>query len=221
MKFRQQKNLILLLTLFLGTVALYLWFADSQYYQEFIIWIESNMLLFFSILFLIKFLGLVWPPIPGGVLTLGAIPIIGWQKAFLIDFLGELAGSVVAYYLALYWGETLVKKVVDKKNYEKIKNFKVKKNREFELVFLLRVFGGTLIEIVCYAAGLMKVKFKPFFLASFIGYALVGSFTFYFAGAAIQRENLLVNTFLLIVAAVIFISFRKRYFELNSLNKKK
>lgn len=212
MSWKHQKNLLLLLLLFGGTIALYFWFASTPYYIDFLFWIESNLLLFYLMLFLIKFSGIVWPPIPGGILTLAAIPIIGWERAFIIDFLGEMIGSVVAYYLARYWGENLVKKIVDRKNYEKITSFHVKEKREFELILLLRIFGGTLIEIVCYAAGLMKVRFKPFFLASTIGYSIVGSLTFYFAGSIIEKENLFINILFLAVAIIFFTTLRKRYF---------
>lgn len=213
MKIKGYSHLLSLIALFALTVGAYLWFVYSSHYGAFVGWAQSNPLIFYPTLFLTKAAGIVWPPLPGGVLTLGAVYIVGWWQAYLIDISGSIFGSVIAFGIAKKWGRGFVSKILDEKTIEKIDHIRVKPNRQFESIFLFRVFGGTVVEIVVYAAGLLKVSFKKFLIASVLSHMVTGIPMFFFADSIIQRENIYFNVILLVIAVVLFIKMRKRYFE--------
>lgn len=213
MKIKGYKHLITLVALFGITLGAYLWFAYSPYYALFVVWAQANPLIFYPTLLFSKAAGIVWPPFPGGVLTIGSVYIVGWWQAYLVDITGSMIGSVIAYYIAKKWGRGFVAKILDEKTIAKIDNIRVKPGREFEAIFLFRVFGGTVVEIVVYAAGLLKVPFKKFLVASIFSHMVTGVPLFYFADAALRRENIYINIILLTIAVMLFIKLRKRYFE--------
>lgn len=72
-----------------ASIFVYYLFSKSIYFQIFFSWSRQNIGLFVIVLFLLKILGIVWPPLPGGVFTLAAIPFIGWFPAYLVDFAGS------------------------------------------------------------------------------------------------------------------------------------
>ena len=213
MKIKNFTHIITLVALFGITLAAYLWFAYSPYYATFVVWAQSNPLVFYPVLLVSKIFGIVWPPFPGGVLTVGSVYIVGWWQAYLVDITGSMIGSTIAYFVAKKWGRGFVAKVLDHKTIEKIDKIRVKPGREFEAIFLFRVFGGTVVEIVVYAAGLLKVPFKKFLVASIFSHMVTGIPLFFFADAALKRENLYINIVLLTIAVILFMKLRKRYFE--------
>ena len=159
-------------------------------------------------------IGVVWPPIPGGLLTLGAIPIVGWQTAYIVDFTASTTGSVIAYYIGKKYGLTFLKKIFDEATIKRIKNIKVKKNRQIETVIIMRVlFGTTIVEAVSYAAGLIKIDAPQFAIGAAISHMIVAIPIFYFAGNIFSNQNLLINMLVLFIAIPLLWKFRSRYFE--------
>ena len=209
---KSYKHLLSLIFLFSVTAGSYIWFAYSPYYQSFVDWTQGNLIIFYPVVILIKIVGIVWPPIPGAVFTVGSIWIIGWFPAYLADFLGSIIGSVFAYFIARRWGYPIMGLILDEKTIDKIKNTHVKKGKEFEAVFLFRFFGGPLLEVVCYAAGVLRIRFGVFLLSSVLSHMLVGIPTFYLFKRITSGDHLIINAVLLICAILIFIFFRSRYF---------
>jgi uncharacterized membrane protein YdjX (TVP38/TMEM64 family) len=213
MKIKSYKHIIIFVLFFIFTVWAYVWFAYSPYYQTFVDWALGNLYIFYPLMIVIKAIGIIWPPIPGAVLTIGSIWIIGWIPAYLADFTGSMIGSTIAYYLAKRWGYPILGKILDKKTIDKIRQVKVKKGKELEAIFLFRFFGGTILEIVCYAAGVLNIRYKQFILGSMLSHLLTGIPTFYFVDKITRGNHILINSILLIIAVIIFVFFRKRYFS--------
>ena len=192
----------------------YAWFANTEYFSYVIEWAQENSSLFLIFLFVFKFIGIVWPPIAGGILTISAIPIIGWQSAYLIDLSGSIAGGTLSYYLGYKYGEKFLKKFFDKNVIDKIKNLKIKKDRELEALLVYRVlFGFTIIEAIYYGAGLLKVGFKNFFVAAVISHLAIGIPTFYFLNNVFSGGSVVVAAVSLMIAIPFFLRFKSRYFE--------
>lgn len=198
---------------FVITILLYIWFVNSTAFINFKIWSDENEhVLFISLIFL-KILGIVWPPIPAGVLTLGSIPIIGWVPAYLADITGSIIGSIIAYGLGRKYGVSFLRKVLDDSIVDNIRSVKIKKGKEFEGIFFLRIFGGTIVEVVVYAAGLFKVKFQSFVLASIASHLVVGLPTFFLAEEVLTGGDFLFAIISAVVLILFFTKFKNRYFE--------
>lgn len=195
-------------------MAAYLWFINHESFHTLQTWSAQNPLSFATLLTSIKIIGIIWPPLPGGLLTIGAIPVIGWHNAYFIDLIGSIIGSSLAYYIGKRYGYNLLSKLFDDSIINKIKNIKVKKTREIEATFTLRLIGGnTVMEAVCYGAGLLNIKYKNFLIGSIGSHVLLGIPTFYFAGNFLRARNLALNGVLALITVYLVWKIKGRYFE--------
>lgn len=209
---KNHKNFILFVFLAVGSLAAYIWFIQQPFFQDFISWAQQNFLLYFSILVFIKALAIVWPPLPGGILTLGSIPVIGWFPAFLTETIGGLAGSSIGYYLGKKYGYSFLRKVLDEKMIVKIQRIKITGKKELEAIFFLRLFTGLVSEAVSYGSGVIGIKYRNFFVGTLVA-EIIFMPMFYFAAEILSGRNLAIYVPTVIVLAVIFWKMRGRYFE--------
>ncbi len=216
MQLKSYKHIIVLLSFTFVTLAAYLLFLRSPYFDQFSSWAQNNFILFFVILVVIKVAGIVWPPINGGLLTLGSIPVIGWWQAYLADLIGSTIGSTIAYYIAKRWGLSFMRKIFDEETIAHVQKIKIKPKKEFEAIFLSRIFGGSIVEIVCYGAGLLNVRFSRYLPASIISHAVVGIPFYFFAGDLIAGRNFLINGTFAVILVLLFMFARHRYIDIAS-----
>lgn len=211
---KNQKN-ILMLFAFIGIIVpLYLWFVKTPQFEEFTLWSQQNFYLFFILLTLIKVIGIVFPPLPGGLLTLGAIPVIGWGHAYLADLLGLTLGSSIAYVIGKKYGFDLLYKLFDESTIAKVRKIKVIEKREIETVFVLRAFlGSAITEIVCYAAGILKIRYRNFLIGSTMSHVVMGVPLYYFANSLFTKKQVIINFILAAIIIPLLWKFRRRYFE--------
>jgi uncharacterized membrane protein YdjX (TVP38/TMEM64 family) len=214
MKIKNYRHLLALVVGGLVTIVAYVLLVKSSYFAPFQAWSQHHLVWFVVILFFIKVIGIVWPPIPGGLLTLGAIPIIGWLPAYMADFAGSMLGSTVAFFLAKHWGRHFMEKLFDEVTVQKVLSIKVRPHREIESVIMFRVFGGTIIEAVCYGAGLLGIKYRNFFIGSVLAHLVFGVPVFYLLNQVVSGRDILLNVLFVGVGFSILVALRKRYFEI-------
>ena len=196
-----------------GTIALYFWFTKSPYFASFSIWTQQNLVLFYTTLLLAKILAIVWPPLPGSLFTLGSIPFIGWFQSFLIDLIGALIGASIAYFLGRRYGYPFLEKVFNEELVQKIRETKIRPNREIESIFMGRLAGnGNLMELVCYGAGVLRVRFRNFFIASFLA-GLLSLPIYYLGGNLFDGSSILIGVLVGGVTLLLFWKLKGRYVE--------
>lgn len=204
----------LFVLIFIATIAIFYWFFKSPYFLVVDAWIKQNIFLYVVSLFIYKSIGVLFPPIPAGLVTMASIPFLGWFWAYSVDFLGSIAGGIIAYYLGKNYGHPLLLKILGEEITKKIEKIKIKKEREVEGVFVYRVaLGSTILEAVYYGAGFLKIGFRNFLIGSILSHIVIGVPTFFLANNILNGQNI-VLTILLTVVGVMFIIFTKgRYFE--------
>ncbi len=204
----------LFVLIFVATLIVFYWFFRSPYFLVVDTWVKANTLTYIIFLFLYKSIGVLFPPIPGGLLTLASIPFLGWTTAYLVDLAGSICGGIVAYYLGKKYGHPLLIKIFGEDLTKKIENTKIKKNREIEAVFMYRLaLGSTILEAVYYGAGFLKIGFINFLLGSILSHILVGVPSFFLANNVLNGENIIL-TILITIVGIVFVLFTKgRYFE--------
>ena len=189
-------------------------FYRSVYFDVFLVWSQKNIILFFVIISFLKFISVVYPPLPGSVFTLGAIPVLGWQVAYLTDFLGGVGGAFASYYLSYKYGFRIIEKIFDRKTIEKVKKLKIRESRQIEAVITLRFVTGSIAsEVLNYGSGILKIKFKYFFIGTIIAHPVFGIPIFYFAGSIIHGKNLLLMIALALFSIFVLYKIRGRYLE--------
>lgn len=207
-------NVILMLLVFIVTAGAYFIFAQTSQFKEFVNWTQDNIVLYSLFLVSVKILGVVYPPIPGGIFTLASIPIFGWWGAYVVDFIGSILGGTICYLLGKKYGYKLLEKVFDQEVIHKIELLKVKKEKELEAIIVWRLLsGGTIVEAIYYGAGLLKVSFINFLLGTTISHVIVGIPSFYLGGAIMSSQNIILNVLLLAISIAVLYKVRGRYFE--------
>lgn len=213
-KIREHNKLIFLAIVAIIFTAGYIWLLNSAYFEGLIQWSSGHEYIYMAILLLLKIFGTIYPPVPGVLLTLGSIPIIGWQRAYMIDFIGSMIGTTIAFYLGKKYGHKILDKFLDKKNFEAVKKLKVKEKNEIEFVVVSRVtLGTTLGEVTNYATGMLNVKYYNFFIGSIIVHIVFAMPLFYFAFNLFGKENIILSLGLVVFAIALFLKMRNRYFE--------
>lgn len=204
----------LMVAIFAITLFLFYWFFKSPYFLVVDSWIKQNMVLYVFSLFVYKSIGVLFPPIPGGLVTMASIPFLGWLGAYLVDLFGSIFGGIIAYYLGKKYGHPLMLKILGEEVTKRIEKVKIKKNREIEGIFVYRVaLGSTILEAVYYGAGYLKIGFKNFLIGSILSHVVVGVPTFFLANNIFNGQNV-VLTVVLTILGVMFVLFTKaRYFE--------
>lgn len=208
-------NLISFSAGFLIVGVMYIVFMQSNYFEDFQRWSENKQEFLFISLVIIKILGIIWPPLPGGVLTLGSIPVLGWQTAYVADLLGSIVGTSLAFVISRKFGRGLLRKILTDEMLDSIEAVKFKQGRQFEVFMLLMLAGGTVIDIMSYAAGLVKsVRFLPFASARLISHLIVGIPSFYFVSNILSGNNVILSVLLVLLIIPIIWRLRHRYLEL-------
>lgn len=213
MKIKDYKHIIIFVIGLALTLTAYFWFIQSPYFDVFKIWTARNFILYLFILVILKTVGLIWPPLPGGLLTAGSIPVLGWLPAYLSDLTGSIIGASAAYYIAQKWGYKFISKIFDEITIEKIRNIKIKKHRELEAIFFSRIFGGTIVEAICYAAGLLNINFINYLIGTIASHVALGLPFYFFTNNLFEGKNFIVS-FLIAVAFIPWLLIaKKRYLE--------
>ena len=204
----------ILIFIFVAFMFFAYWFFKSSYFPTVDAWIKTNIVLYVVALFIYKSIGVLFPPIPAGVVTLASIPFLGWFGAYMVDMAGSIFGGIIAYWLGKKYGKKILEKLFDASTIEKIVKTKVKKGKEIEVVFMFRVLlGSTILEAVYYGAGFLKIPFGKFLIGATLSHIVVGVPSFLLANNIFSGKNI-VLTIVLSVAALIFVLKTKgRYFE--------
>jgi len=217
MRFYNHKEFwIFALFLFSGVALLY-FIKNSAFFDQLIFWTKDNFLLFFTLLVLIKFISIVYPPLTGGLFTMASIAIIGWQFAFLADFIGSTLGGVINYFLGRKYGKRIVLKFMGQTAVDKLDEIKITKGREIEGLIVLRVISGSFVlELIHYVAGILKISFDKYLIAMVISQIITGIPLFYLMGNILDDSNLIVmavSVVILIIGMPLLYKLKDRYLE--------
>jgi uncharacterized membrane protein YdjX (TVP38/TMEM64 family) len=189
-------------------------FFKSSYFPIVDAWIKTNIVLYVIALFIYKSIGVLFPPIPAGVVTLASIPFLGWFGAYMVDMVGSIFGGIIAYWLGKKYGKKILEKLFDASTIEKIVKTKVKKGKEIEAVFMFRVLlGSTILEAVYYGAGFLKIPFGKFLIGATLSHILVGVPSFLLANNIFSGKNIILTIVLSVVALIFVLKTKGRYFE--------
>ena len=109
-------------------------------------------------------LSIIFAPFEGSFLMLSSGKIFGnfWLAVFYVILAG-LLGSTINFWLARRFGQAVVKKVAGKAALETINKYSQKVDEHPILLVPLMATG--LFDVVSYAAGLSRVKYRNFLIA--------------------------------------------------------
>ena len=103
---------------------------------------------------------------PDSVLAIASGLIFGFYKGYIYTTIGALIGGSIAFFIARYLGQDLLKKVSSDKL---LKIQKLININGFYIIFLLRLIPLFPFDIISYGAGLTSVDYKHFLMATLLG----------------------------------------------------
>lgn len=104
--------------------------------------------------------------IPTNIIAVASGIVFGSFKGFILTMIGYFISGTVAFYLSRFLGRDFIEDLVGNK-FIKLDN-NLEKNG-FKILFLLRLPPILPYDALSYAAGLTKISYRDFILASVIG----------------------------------------------------
>jgi len=142
------------------------------------------------------------------------VPILGWQKAYLVDLAGSLLGVTSAYWLGYKYGVKIIRWIAGEKLLHKIQSIKLKPGSQFEAAFVLRTAsGGTLSDVLAWGASLIGLRYWPYAIAHVANHILFTLPIFVLLGFSIRLHSWLVAIPVMGLAWWLIWKFKGRYFE--------
>ncbi len=188
--------------------------SNSVFVAEFAIIAQRNLVLYVPSLVLLKASSIVYPPLPGVVLTLASVPLIGWEPAYVIDIIGSGLGASTAYFLGKKYGYAILEKVVGQPLTEKIRHTQLKRTNQVEAAIVLRfATGGLLSDGLAWGSSLIGFRYKSFIVGYLISHIITTLPIFYLVGVSMSFDSWIIVSAVTITAWLVMYKFKGRYFE--------
>lgn len=161
-------------------------------------------------LILLRILGIVIPAIPAGIVSFAVVPLFGWQLTYTYTLIGILIGTSASFWLARRFREPLVARFLSLQKIHKLEDSLSHKKR-FAAIVALRLFTVPVMDFSSYIAGLTKISFAKFFLATMIA-SLPDIGIFYFGEELYKRvfgKSIAIAVTMFFLIAIIYFLFRK------------
>ncbi|MZQ75957.1 MAG: TVP38/TMEM64 family protein [Peptoclostridium sp.] len=130
-------------------------------------YINSFGILAPTVSFLLMVFQSVMAPLPAFLITFANASLFGWVKGAILSWSSAMAGAVLCFYIAKFYGRGTVEKLTSKFALESVDGFFEKYGKYAILIARLLPFMS--FDIVSYAAGLTSMSFWSFFWATGLG----------------------------------------------------
>lgn len=150
------------------------------------------------IFFLVGILMIVAPPIPNEVVVVAGAIIFGFWRGLIYALIIKIIGSTINYWLGAKIRQGIYVKLISNKEQEKLKKYTYRIG--WQVVLLSRFLPGTDTDLIAYAAGIAKMNYPKFILASFLGMVPSNLFLVTLGVTALSQKVLIY--FLIVVYVV-------------------
>lgn len=150
-----------------------------------------------------EILQIIIPIIPGQLFQIAAGYFFGVILGMLYSIAGAAVGTTITYNLAHFLGHDSVKVFVKQ---EKLDRYLAMLNNKkaYIITFLFYLIPGMPKDLMCYAAGISEMKFKPFLLLSLCG-RMFGMTMSLMVGAFYYKGNYTALIIVAVAATALFV----------------
>lgn len=117
---------------------------------------------------LLMMLQVVFAPIPASVVQLANGVVYGKFWGAVLNFVGQMAGAIMAFYIAQALGKRAVEKLIGKISGNAFENWVARWGGR--ALFIVRAIPGMPSDFISYVAGLTSIRFRTYALATAAGY---------------------------------------------------
>lgn len=162
--------------------------------------------------FLLMILQSIAAPLPAFLITFANANLFGWWQGAILSWTSAMVGAAVCFYIARILGRDVVEKLTSKGALKQIDDFFEKHGKLSILIARLLPFIS--FDIVSYAAGLTKMSFGSFFIATGIGQLPATIIYSYVGGMLTGGAKMFVTALLILFAlSALIVLFRQIYVE--------
>lgn len=163
----------------------------------------KNYILSFGVLapfvsFLLMVFQSLVAPLPAFLITFANATLFGWVYGALLSWSSAMVGAILCFYIAKFLGRDVVEKLTSKTALQSVDAFFERHGRYAILIARLLPFIS--FDIVSYAAGLTKIKFKDFLIATGLG-QLPATLIYSYAGQMLSGGSKMIVYALLMIFA--------------------
>ncbi|MEK7559249.1 MAG: VTT domain-containing protein [Patescibacteria group bacterium] len=191
---------------------IFLYFVSKDFSSNIIFILNHNPYLGPLLLILWRIIGIIIPAIPAGIVSFAAVPIFGWLATYIYTLSGIMIGTSISFFLARKFREPLVGKFVPLAKLHKLEG-ELSERKRFMAIVAIRLFTVPVMDFSSYAAGMTRISFPKFFLATALA-SIPDIAIFYFGERLYQtffgRSVIVAVALLFLIAAGYFIG--KRFF---------
>ncbi len=169
--------------------------------ESFKLWMDANGILGRLVFVGMVILQIMVAIVPGGPIEVAGGYAFGAVEGTILFIMGATIGSVIVFLLVRKFGRKVVELYFEEHEIKKLSFLKDDKKRD--VVFLiLFVIPGTPKDLLCYVAGLTKMKFGMFLVICSIGRlpAVIGSAI---SGSALSGEKLITAIVALAITVIL------------------
>lgn len=209
-------NIAALLTFSLSLVSVILLIAFvPQNLETISAFAHKNWLLGALLIILWRILSIVVPPIPGAIVSFALIPIYGWFLSYVFASIGIILGTSIAFFLARKYREPFVKRFIPLQQLHMWEG-KLSGKTEFFAFLGIRFATGSILDFISYVAGLSKISYPKFLLATCI--AMLPDALLYYLGEELYSQFSKQSSYfgivvLIIIAGAYFVIRKKGLFK--------
>lgn len=140
-------------------------FTSNEKLVEYIAGYETIGPIIFMLLQIVQ---VIFPVIPGGASCLVGVLAFGPILGFIYNYVGLCLGSMVVFYLSRKYGLRLIRKLFSKETVDKYLGY-IRTNK-FNWIFMVGIFfPGAPDDLLCYIAGVSKMKWHQFIWVILLG----------------------------------------------------
>ncbi len=156
------------------------------------------------IIIIFRFLGVVLAPLPGAPVSFASMAVLPWQEAFIWNLIGAESGSIAAFFIARKFREPVVAHFAPLAKIHQWQD-KISERKQFWSFAGFRIATLVAFDFVSYAAGLTKLPFRTFLVATLLVDIPANLIFFYFGGLAVRYGIFIVAVFVVIFMVTVFI----------------
>ena len=130
----------------------------------------------------------VFAPLSGSPMILVSITLYGLEIGMILLHLSSSISASINFWISRRFGRKLVTKLVGEKPMKEVDEFAALEGKK--VLWISRILGFSIFELISYAAGLTKISFKDYFLITFVTstFINIGSYLV-FKNINLQTEN--------------------------------
>ena len=157
--------------------------------------VAANPMYAFFIVAFARFLAIVIAPLPGQPVAFMSMAVMPWWQAWAANFIGADVGAVVAFLIARKFRESVAARFTGLADLHKFEAALSGRTRFWGFLGLRFMAAGAL-DFFSYAAGLTKIPFRVFLLATLLADIPISLAFFYFGGMAAQYGVYIMAAFI-------------------------